>query len=337
MSTTQPKTFANLLEDLQNRLREQTGVTATEDIAKRFLNTALQDMHVGFGEKFPWAERQATILTHARYTTGTVTIAQGSTALTGDSTAWDTANDFGVKNALATGKLSINGTPEIYTIASVDSDTGITLNERYVGDDASEATYTYFEDEYALSADFLRPLDLQFFDQAREIDLIPRNEFRRRYPRNNLTGKPLVATIVDRPFSGDTTPVRRVMFWKPPDAAYLLPYSFVTNKLAVSSAGTAQESLSADADEPIVPMQFRHAIVYHALHHIYRDRKDDARSQEAKAEFTDLMLRISSDHEIGRPRPQLQPRISPYVSYARNPYRRRGTRYTTGTAFDERR
>lgn len=336
MSTTSQVTdFSDLYTDLQNRVRAQTAVSATETQAKRYINIALQDMHIGFAEKMPWAERQAQLVTHAEYTTGTLSVDQGSTVLTGSGTAWDTNDAFGTKNMRAGGKIVIDGSAEVYEISAVAGDTSATLTAAFIDADASGASYVYFEDEYALHADFLRPLDIQNFDTAGDIDLIGRREFRLRYPRNKVTGKPRVATIQDKAFSGNTTPVRKVRFWKPPDAAYIIPYAFITNKLAVASDGTAQANLNADTDEPIVPLGYRHVIVFHALTHWYRDKKNDDRAAEAKAEYTDLMLRISGDQEIGRPRPQFRPRTSVYKNRAKNPYRGRGGRYTTGSAFDE--
>ena len=337
-STTQPKDFSDLYTALINAVRESTSQTTTVTQVKRYINTALQDMHIGYGERFPWAERKARLTTQPAYTTGTVTITKGSTALTGASTLWTTTNSFGVANARSTGKLAIDGTSTIYEISSVDSATGITLASRYVGDDVAAGSYSYFEDEYDLDADFLRPLDAQFFDDAQSITITDRTTFRRKYPRNSVTGKPVVACIVDRAFSGNTTPIRRVAFWKPPSQAYSVPYTFVTNKLAISSLGVAAQSLSADSDEPIVPFQYRHLIVLHALYNWYRDKKDDARSQEAKAEYTDLMLRVTGDTEIGERRPVLQPKMSNYRSRARSPYNGRTAsrgRWTTGTSFDE--
>ena len=334
-AATQPTTFSDLYTDLQNRVRLQTSVTATETQAKRYINIALQDMHIGYGEKFPWAERHAILVTQPEYTTGTVSINQGSTTLTGSGTAWDTANAFSVNNARAGGKVVIAGGTEIYEVASVGSDTSITLTSMYTQSDASAASYAYFEDEYALDTDFLRPFDIQFFDEARSIHMMGRREFRLRYPRSKITGKPRVAMTVDRAFSGSTTPVRKVVLWKPPDAAYTLPYNFVTNKLVVQSDGTEAVSLSGDTDEPIVPLRYRHAIIFHALYHWYRDKKDDTRSQEARGEYTDLVTRIGTDTEIGQSRPHIQPRLSSYASSAHRPYRRRSGRYTTGTRFDE--
>jgi hypothetical protein len=116
---------------------------------------------------------------------------------------------------------------------------------------------------------------------------------------------------------------------------FMLPYAYVTSNFAVTSAGVEQTQMSSDSDEPIVPLIYRHAIVMHALYHWYRDRKNDKRSQEAKAEYVDLILRITGDVEVGASHPQLQPRISNYVRQARTPYARRGRRYTTGNSFDQ--
>ena len=334
--TEQVTTFADLVEDLQNRVRVQTGVTAVSNVAKRFINMALQDVHTGFGEKFTWAERNAILVTQPEYTTGTVTITQGSTSLSGSSTLWKTNNSFGANNMRTTGKIVINGGTEVYSISAVASDTAATLSSRFTQSDVSAASYVYFEDEYDLDADFLRPFDFSFFDQNTDIKLIGRREFRLRYPRNRITGKPLVASIVDRPFVGNTTPVRRVMFWKPPNEAFMVPYNFITNKLAVDSTGTALTNLSSDSDEPIIPLQYRHIIVFHALANWYRDKKDDQRSQEAKAEYTDLLLRITGDHEIGSSRPAIQPRLGPYQRAAKRPFSgARASRFVVGSAFDE--
>lgn len=333
---TQLTTFSDLYTDLLNRVRADTSATATSNQAKRHINIALHDMHLGYGEKFPWAERQAILVTQDDYTTGTVTISQGSTTLTGSGTSWATNNAFGVNNARVGGKVVINGGTEVYPVSAVGGDTSITLSSAFTQADVSGGSYVYFEDEYALATDFLRPLDLQFFDQDHDIELISRQEFRRRYPRNKIVGKPRVAMIQDKAFSGSTTPVRKARFWKPPDDFYSIPYAYVTSNLAVTSAGAEQTQLSGDTDEPIVPLQYRHAIVFHALYHWYRDKRDDDRSLEAKAEYTDLMIRITGDNEIGRTRPQLRPRLSSYARSARVPYsRRRGSRYVTGSAFDE--
>lgn len=338
MSTTsQPTTFLDLYTDLQNRVRITTGVTATENQAKRYINIALTDVHLGFDYKLPWCERQSTLVTQAAYTTGTVTIAAGATALAGSSTLWNTNNAYGVKNARIGGKITIAGTTDIYRVSAVGSDTTITLATRYVASsDATAVTYRYFEDTYALATDFLRPVDLQQFTTAWSIPIISRTEFRRRYPRPKVNGKPVVACLVDEGFNGSTTPVRKVQFYPYPDTTYIIPYAYITNAVGVDASGLNLTSLSADTDEPIVPLRYRYAIVLHALSHWYRDKRDDARSQEVKAEYTDIMTRIVGDHDIGTHcKAQIQPVGGRYWQYARSPYGRRASKvYDLNGEFD---
>lgn len=335
MSTTSaPETFVDLYTDLENRVRVETGVTATENQAKRYINIALLDMHIGFSEAVPWAERNAILITQPEYTTGTLTITQGATTITGSATLWNTANAFSVNNMRKGGKIQIDGGSETYEISSIASDTSATLTSNFTPSDVSAVSYVYFEDEYALVSDFLRPVDLYQFSSPLNIQLISRTEFRQRYERNNVRGKPFVATIIDRSPDGNVTPVRKVRFYKPSDVAYSVPYSYITSNLVVSSTGTGQASFSADADEPIVPKRYRQSIVLHALYHWYRDKKNDSRSQEVLTEYNNLLLRVVSDAEIGSKRPIIRPRVGHYVSHARKPYSRRGGRFDRG-GFDQ--
>jgi len=334
-ATTQLTTFSDLYTALQNAVRAQTSVTASENQAKRAVNVALQDMHLGFDYRVPWSERRATLRTQADYSTGTITATQGSTTITGASTLWNTVNAFSVNNMRANGRIVINGSRVPYTIASIASDTSATLSTAFTEATVTAGGYVYFEDEYDLASDFLRPIDLQQFSDSLSIDLISRTEARRRYPNNTVAGRPKVACILDLGFSGSTTPVRRVRLFPPPNDFMLIPYAYVTGNLAVSSTGVGAANLSADTDEPIVPLRYRHAILFHALYHWYRDRKDDTRSQEARAEYTDIMTRISLDAEEGSPRPQLRPRVSGYVRAAKKPYSGGGGgRFDVGGRFD---
>ena len=66
------------------------------------------------------------------YSTGTVSITKGSTALTGLNTLW-------LANVTTSHKIVLSKFP--YDIASVDSDTGITLSSKYAGATLSDATY----------------------------------------------------------------------------------------------------------------------------------------------------------------------------------------------------
>ena len=333
-TATQLTDFSDLYTDLQNRAREQTGVSATENQAKRYINIALHDMHIGRAENFPWAERSAVLLTQPRYTTGTITTTKGSVTITGGSTLWNTANDFGNNNMQVGGKITIAGSLDVYEISAVASDTSATLTGKFAGSDVTASTYTYFEDEYALDSAFLRPIDQQSFSDSIPIDLISRTDFRRQFPTNGVPGAPKVGTIIDKTFDSNTTPVRKIRFHPPPTDAINIPYSFVTSNLAVSSSGTEQTQLSADADEPIVPLRYRHAIVFHALYHWYRDKKNDQRSQEAKGEYEQVLTRIADDTEIGGRHASIRVRRDKYVRRAKRPWSGSTSRFDIDNRFD---
>lgn len=327
--TSQVTTFSDLYTELLDAVRESTSVTATSNIAKRYINIALQDMHID--SRFWWAIRRDTIVTHAPYSTGTVTISQGATALTGASTAWTTANAFGQNNARVGGKISLSGVSDVYDVTAVGSATSITLGQRSTGSDLSAASYTYYEDEYALATDFWQPVDDRQFTDDRAITLIGSREFYRRWPRNNVTGYPHTATLIELGPSGSVTPRPRVLFHPAPSTAMLIPYRYITANLAVASDGTGATALSGDTDEPIVPLRYRYAIVLHALFHWYRDRKDDARSKEAQAEYTALVQRIRSDTQPSDDHPRLS------IKTHRNRFIRVGrtrARYDIDNRFD---
>lgn len=333
----QPASFADLYGDLMSRARVDSNQTINATVAKRFINTALYDMHLGNGERFPWAERSDRLLTQPMYATGTVAVAKGSASVTGTGTAWNTANAVGVTNVRAGGKIIFGGDETVYEVLSVAGNGALTLTDAFRGETLTGGGYTYLEDEYDLAPDFLKPLDKTRFDGRGEIPIMDRREFRRRFTRLTTTGQIIACAIFDKPFAGNTTPRRRVRFYRPPVDARYVPYSYVTSNLAVTAAGVEQAQLVNDTDEPIVPLYARHLIIAKALEHWYRDKKNDTRSQEAKAEYIDGITRLLGDVEVGAQRPRMQPNVSGYARRAKQPYRGSGRtrRHTLGTAFDE--
>lgn len=336
-SSTEVRDFSDLYTEVLNKMRQPTTVTAITNQAKRYVNTALHDMVFGFEYKLPWLERDATLITQAPYTTGTVAITRGSTTVTGTDTLWTTANTYGVNNARTTGKLAF-GDSNVYGITTVGGAGSITLATRYVADSdlAAGSEYTYFEDEYALASDFLKPVDWRRFTAAFNIPIIGRTEFKRQFPRPNVSGMPRVATILDKAFSGTSTPVTYVQFYPYPGANYIIPYSYITKNLAVSSAGVEATSLSADTDEPALPVRYRNALVSFAISKWYRDKKDDARSEAAKMEYQDEVNRIVGDQRIGaNTMARIAPQVGMYTGRASSPYRGGTNRYSTNNSFDD--
>src|SRR3990167_7982437 len=153
-ATTEVITFSDIYTDIINRTRASSGNAATVVLAKRYANQALVDMHRVPGNKFSWAHRPAILITHAPYTTGTVSIAAATrTTVTGSSTLWNTAvTGFGFNNARVGGKMTFSGSNDVHEVTAVTSDRLITISPQWVGSALSAATYVYFEDEYALAS-----------------------------------------------------------------------------------------------------------------------------------------------------------------------------------------
>lgn len=334
--TSQFTTFADLYTGVLNATRSQLTQADPKSQAKRAVNVALHDMHLGTGQSFYWAEREATILTRAPITDGTISITQGSTTVTGSGTTWNTSDWQGVP-VERDGKLVVAGSQVPFTVTQVNSDTEIILDKIFHLSDVSGVTYKYFKDTYALASDYLRPVDMQFFDNNQEIRFVDRRQFRRMEPQNSTTGKPRMATQIELGPLSSTAARLRIILSPPPDAAYLLPYSYITNRLAVSSAGTTQTGLVEDTDEPIVPLRYRHAIYWYACKLMYMG-KDDARRQVAEQEYNNVMTRILNDTNTGDNRVKIEPDVASYVSHAAAPYSGRGRvgRWSVGNSFDRR-
>ena len=341
-ATDAPATLAELRTEFLESVREVTGVTVMNTLADRYLNTGLQDMHA---ERWWWAERRATILTHPTYSTGTIEIASTSrTALRGAGTAWDTTiAGLGFANLRVGGKVSLGSDGTVYTVSGVTDGTNATLADRYIGNiavasdlAAASASYVYYEDEYALESDFDDLLDVRFFDEDRKIKLVGPQEFYRIFARNRERDEPTTASLIELGPSGSVSLRRRIVFGPAPDTTYLIPYRYYTTNLAVSSAGVAAANLSATTDQPIVPLRYRMGIVYKAKARWYQDRKDDARMETAKSDYETLMLRARQAAASGPAddRPRIVPQVAGYMAHARNPYVRRGTGLTTGTRWD---
>ena len=337
----QPTTFAELYGDLLVRMRaDTTSGGAAETIARRYLNIALHDIHIQ--QNWPWAERTATLITRPPYMTGSVSIASTSrTTLEGTSTLWNTAvSGMGFNNMNVGGKVYLTG-GEVYRVSAVGSDTSATLASRYTQDldvasayPLAYASYTYYEDEYALASDFFRLIDARQFSDVMHIPVLGSKDSYRRFPRNaSRSGAPECCTIIELGPSGSSDWRPRVVFYPYPDRAYSIPYRYITRNLAVSSAGAAQTEMSADADEPIIPVRYRHVLLAYASFIWYRDQKDDQRSQEAYTEYTDGVKRVAGDSNPQRDFPRIVParRYRPYF-FARGT----GSRFSTdSSAWDE--
>ena len=297
--------FADIYLDTMNRFGIATTNTTVLTKVKRLINQGLRDWSIQ--RPWPILMRRAELRTFPDYSTGTVTVTQGSATLTGASTLWNTNNAWTEKNVQATFKFQRTADSEIYEVSSVGSDTAITLLSKYTKATAAAAAYNIWQDEYALASDFDRPVvSRQLFN---DIALRPLGfrEWRARFSNANDVGKPLYYTL-GRNRSG----LVRLFLWPAPDRAMILPYEYITSNLAQAS-GVDQAELSGDTDTPNIPMKYRHMLVHYAVAQYYRDYKDDARYVQSMEQYNDLVRRMANDFELADGMPRLAPDCSKYT------------------------
>ena len=338
-ATDAPATLSEMRTAFLNLLKEVTGTTGINTVVDRMLNIALQDMHQ---ERWYWSERRSTIRSSPPYTTGTIAVAVTSLTtrrtVTGTGTAWNTANSFGDVNAIGAGaKMTLGSTSVVHELSAIGSDTSLTLTTAtpYTGDSAlSGESYAIYQDEYALASDFGEPTDLRFFDEDRRIRLVGAQAFYAAYAKNTQRSGPEVATLIELGPSGSVALRPRVVLGPAPDKTYIIPYRYQTTSLAVSSAGVAAVNLTADADQPIVPLGYRMGVVYQALALWFATRqKNAALAADFAGRYTGLMLRARQRTDESRDKPQLRPAVGAYWRAARRPWRG-GRRYDGNAAFD---
>ncbi len=342
--TTQFTTFSDLYNGLLKAIRSDRSNSETIEQAKRYINTALADIHLGFAEKVPWALRDYSFSTTTTFT-DTVTVV-GLNFIEGPNsesyTAYTLANTEG--NGYTAGhKLAVTST-------ATDTSTGL---EGYIRDTVAAATpinvnvyqpnlaiddvVRVYQDEIEMPDDFMRLAGNLIKIGSRDIPVIGRVEFRHRFAGDYSVNRPQFASVIDTTDVISGLDNRKLRLFPIPNAVERAHVTYVTKLLVTAADGTWQEEFSADTDEPIVPRRYRHAIFYHALSNWYRDRKDDVRSQEAKAEYVEIMNRITNDTEAGQSTMSLRPNRRPYRRKSNRPYSsgRSGSRRYDFGRFDE--
>jgi len=99
-----------------------------------------------YNHDFSFLTDYGEINTTPSYTTGTVSVTQDSTTVTGSETSWT--------SSMVGRYIKIADDDEYYEISSVDSSTQITLTSAYIGSTASGQSYTIYKIFYPLASDF---------------------------------------------------------------------------------------------------------------------------------------------------------------------------------------
>lgn len=122
----------------------------------------------------------------AKYTTGTVTVTQGSRTVTGSGTNWT--------KSLQRSQFKVDGDKVIYGIKAVVSATSLLLEDVYIGASGAGKSYALAVWRWALPIMFAPPLDFVFCNESK-VTILSKDDFERRYSNPTSFGTPSAVTV----------------------------------------------------------------------------------------------------------------------------------------------
>ena len=169
--------------------------------ALRRLNIVKSDIISRYGGKWPSNYREGWLALVPLYTTGTITVTNGSRVVVGSGTTWDSTYE-GSKILLPDGAY--------YRISSVTDSTDLVISQPYQGTTASAQVYQIWKDEYTLHPEVLTLggfVDYNLPSVAHEA--FPR-DMKDSYPCSTWADEPTVYTNIGRRISSTSYAVGTV-------------------------------------------------------------------------------------------------------------------------------
>lgn len=249
-------------------------------------------------------EAFTTIRTVARYSTGTVSLTDGSAVVTGSGTTFSSAM-VGRQFRL------YDGAEDVYTVAAYTSATQITLDRTFAGDDVSGVAYSIAQFEYSLpqAVRQITAVLPQFGDPLEELT---QAELETKAARAFYYGPPCDYALVSDPLPQTAPVLHKIAFFPTPDLVYDLRVVYVSATYAFDGSNTSLAPL---------PFISRPALLSKAKAIIENDRGRLPQSASHEAAYQQAMfsMRAEDNGRIGAQPLRVDPNLTPQ-------YRRRGYR-----------
>lgn len=187
-----------------------------------------------------------------------------------------------------------NGFNEVYNVSTWNSST-LTLANPYLGTTNSSTSGVFFQPGFFLDSS-VRTI-YQIYHQWNPRPLIEVGPQEMRFIQERYgpqTDYAIYCTIFGQNSSGQ----KRVILYPYPQTAYTL----------YIDANTYITPLSADADEPIIPMQHRQILYHFGMYKIFSYHRNDAKAGEALQNFNTMLAKLDGESKANQDFPQLQVR-----------------------------
>ena len=301
--------------DIYNAVIEELGVPTSDSITiariKRDINLVYQQKVVPY-RPWKWLLDRTDVRHLAKYTTGTISVTEGSTSATLSTAPASTVGDGG---SFLNYQIKIDGYDEIYTISAHTAlATALTLRTKFNDTTNATATFRIYKDTIDLPTDCSevikvwhdhdrRPLELLGNEQLRDIMI--RDPYREGYP----TQASQIEFYDPTPLDGETESDRY---------RQLMLYPAQNNKNIAVHVDYKREvtALSADADEPLIPIGDRIVLVYGALARAWVKHRSLETYALNTQEYTAKLKEMAAKYEKGTDNPRISPTTS-YMAYKR--------------------
>lgn len=172
--------------DLRSDLENICNVKDQRTLVNRTMNRTM-DRIAGF-QPWPFYLDEAFFATVDDYSTGTITVANGSTTVTGASTVFTAA--------MVGRKLRVESEQAYYKISAFVSATELTLEQAYQGSLTSGNDYTIYQDEYRLKPNVHIPHLLRQIQNGWALSDIDPGDFDLAFPTPVATGDPSISVPI---------------------------------------------------------------------------------------------------------------------------------------------
>lgn len=243
MAIYQVETFDDIVDAIREELKIQSGDTASIARIKRNVNVAYLQRVVPF-KRWPWLTSSFDVSLPAYISTGTVSVTENSATITFSS---------GPAVDLDGYWFSLDGSDKRYRIsAHTAAGTSATLEVAYVDATATGQSFKVWKDTLALAATVRETIEITRDDKYVPIESAGLQEMRRLINQDPKLEAPpqFYHTLLN------TDGSRTLMVWP----------SLQDQKTTLHvDAVRVVSPLELDADEPLIPPQYRHVLVYGGL------------------------------------------------------------------------
>lgn len=182
--------FKVIINDVEARMNNNEQTT----LVKQWINDAQDEIQAYFD--YPFLLSEDWIQTVAEYSTGTVSVTNGSTTVTGSGTTFT--------SAMTGRKIRVSGDSEYYTVTYVGA-TSLTLDRNYEGTTDSGLSYSIFKDIYRVRGDVNKLKIFRNLGYQLAMEYASNTDFDLARPAVTIASQPRVVIIKGRDTSTETT------------------------------------------------------------------------------------------------------------------------------------